>query len=163
MSARTPQPELPLFLQCRPALVRTKDPSSSHRGSLWVQGGGRLGRQEAIVLEAVRAAPGSTGRELARRLDCSDVNTPARRLANLAERGLVKRGPERRCAVTGMTAQTWFLTGTVPARRSTVSRPEPREQGPVLTVEERRAMRERLAVEGNDDQRRFLSGLCEQV
>jgi hypothetical protein len=131
----TTQPDLPLFLQTRPALVRTKDPLGSRRGSCWVQGSGRLGRQEAIVLRVVTAAPGSTARELARALDCGDVNVPARRLAGLAERGLVRRGPERRCAVTGMTAQTWYPIGTLPARRCTGSRAEPRDAAPISTYD----------------------------
>jgi hypothetical protein len=152
----------PLFLQMGPALVRGKDPSSSRRGSCWVQGSGRLGRQEAIVLKAVTAAPGSTAREIAKTLDCGDVNVPARRLASLAERGLVRRGPERRCGVTGMTAQAWYPIGTLPASRSAVSRPKPRDRGPILSVEQRRAMRERLAVEGDESQRRFLAALSER-
>ncbi len=154
-----PETDLPLFLQTRPALTRTKDPSSSHRGSLWVQGGGRLGRQEALVLKAVRENPGLTARELARAIDCGDVNIPARRLASLAERGLVKRGPERRCRVTGMTAQTWFPLGTIRAGRPAVSRPERREPVSVLTPEQRRAMREQLASSGSEKQRHFLESL----
>jgi hypothetical protein len=127
--------EYPLFLQMQAPLTRAKDPSTSRRGSCWIQGSGRLGRQEAIVLKAVTAAPGSSARELAKALGCGDVNVPARRLASLADRGLVKRGLERRCAVTGMTAQTWYPIGTLPARRCTGSRAEPRDASPISTYD----------------------------
>jgi len=153
--------DLPLFLQTRPALARTKDKSTSHRGALWVQGAGRLGRQEKMVLEALANHPGTTARELARIMACADVNVPARRLSGLRERGIVRNGDKRVCSVSKMLAQTWYV-GTLPAAKpSAVSRSKERDAGPILTAEQRRAIREQLATGGSEAQRRFLEGVAD--
>lgn len=88
--------------------ARTTDPEPSHAAARDLVASGELGRQQALAFELVRRRPGHTSHELA------DGNTAlryqlARRLPELARPPLmlVKRGPARRCRVTGRLATTW--------------------------------------------------------
>ena len=160
-----PETDLPLFLQIQPSLARGSDPMTSKAGAIWFRRGRRLARQQRAVYRVLCEHPGATAREIAVVLALADVNVPARRLPSLEERGFVKRGPRRKCHVTGMIVGTWYPVGrdrgTLSAGQVTRSRPERRDPVSVLTPEQRRAMREQLATSGNESQRRFLSALDE--
>ena len=85
------------------------DPMSSYRAGDRAVRSGRMKGQMAAVLRAVKQYPNRTSAELAR-LSGMDRYTPARRLAVLERRGLVKRGKERKCAVCGSQCITWYPT-----------------------------------------------------
>ncbi len=74
----------------RPPRAATRDPLSSHRAADELERSGRGARQAALVLELVRATPGLTSAELAARHG-ADRHMIARRLPELAQRGLVRR------------------------------------------------------------------------
>ncbi len=96
--------------------ARKTDPESSHQAARDLvavrhgspQASSELGRQQSLTLDLVRRGPGQTSHELA------DGNTVlryqiARRLPELARRGMVKRGEARACRVTGRLATTWSV------------------------------------------------------
>jgi len=82
------------------------DPISSFRAGDKVLKSGRLRGQTQAVLEALRKYPGRTSAELAGLADL-DRYAVARRLPNLAYRGLAERGPERECTVCSTPCITW--------------------------------------------------------
>ena len=93
----------PLLAKVR---ARRTDPEPSHVAARDLVASGELGRQQALALDLVRRRPGLTSHELA------DGNVTlrymaARRLPELSRKGLVRRGPARRCRVTGRLATTW--------------------------------------------------------
>ncbi len=145
--------ELPLFMQ--PQTARQRDPDTSQLASGWLRSSGILAAQERQVLEALKGHPGATSQELAKHLAFGDRYVTSRRLAGLADKGMVRRGPKRFCQVSRMLCITWYpgkaeaSIGT-PANRPQASRaPEARESGPVLTPDERRRLRQQLAASGN--------------
>lgn len=74
----------------RSARAATRDPLSSHRVADDLERSGRGARQAALVLDLVRRTPGLTSGELAARHGV-DRHLVARRLPELAQRGLVRR------------------------------------------------------------------------
>lgn len=74
----------------RPTRARRDDPESSHRAADQAERSGRIGRQLEAALAAVRERPGLTSLELAEATGI-DRYTLARRLPELARRGLVHR------------------------------------------------------------------------
>jgi len=101
-------------LPLRP-IARNSDPSTSHEAAAHVRASGLHTRQTRETLEALAAwehrfdfAP-PTSFELAAG-DYQKRLQHARRLADLRELGLVAVQDQRRCAVTGRTAQTWVVT-----------------------------------------------------
>lgn len=80
---------LPL-LDYRAPRARKRDPLSSHAAADEAERSGRIGRQAARVLEALRATPGMTSGELAARHGM-DRHMVARRLPDLERAGHVKR------------------------------------------------------------------------
>ena len=159
-------PDLPLFLQTQASLSRRRDETSQHSAS-WMRLSGVLAAQERAVFEALKAHAGMTSRELGQEVPFADRNVTSRRLAGLADRGLVRRGPKRACRVSHMVCFTWYTNvagqanGTLPASRQSVSRAEPRERGPILSPADRQRLREQLAASGDPATRRFLSELSE--
>lgn len=89
------------------AIARHKDPGSSHAAAREHITSGRHASQMAAVLDALRAAPGSTSSEIADALRC-DRYTPSRRLPDLLRAGLVSRGDSRQCRVSGRMCVTWW-------------------------------------------------------
>lgn len=151
-------------------LSRHTDPLPSYVAANKVKRTGIGGRQRLAVYHALRANQGSTSAELARIMDV-DRYQPSRRLPELAAAGWVVRGQRRRCSVTNVECTTWFVSrpwrekpagkaggpGSTGESRATG---QPGDMpGPVLTPEERRRLRERLATAGNEQTRRFLSAL----
>jgi hypothetical protein len=147
-------PDLPLYLGMQSSLARGSDPLSSKEASLWFRRSGRLARQQRQVYRALCDHPGSTARELALLLGLADVNIPARRLPTLEDRGFVRRGPRRRCQVTGMEhVGTWYPVGhdrgTLSPKPANRSRSEQRDPLPIATREERARILEELARRGD--------------
>jgi hypothetical protein len=89
----------------RPLAHRADPPTSFAAGDRFKKSG-RLRGQMLLVLLALRKWPGKTSAELAQ-LAGLERHAVARRLPNLAERGLAERGPERLCSVCRCLCVTW--------------------------------------------------------
>jgi DNA-binding MarR family transcriptional regulator len=87
-------------------IVRRNDPESSKAVAREITESGLRTRQQAEVLRLVRAYPNSTSLELAQH-GSLDRYAIARRLPELEQAGLVKRGEMRRCSVGARPALTW--------------------------------------------------------
>lgn len=151
---------------------RHDDPTSSYMAADTLKRTGIAGRQRVAVFHALRKHQGLTSAELARVMEC-DRYTPSRRLPELAKSGWVVRGRRRRCTVTGIVSETWWIvrgwgegnrdSSPVPSRAAgggkTRTSSEVREPARVTTPEERQQLRERLAASGDSLVRKFLSGV----
>jgi DNA-binding MarR family transcriptional regulator len=87
-------------------LAHKRDPLTSFAAGERFVRSGQLRGQMLLVLLALRKWPNKTSAELAR-LAGLDRHAIARRLPNLAERGLTIRGPERMCSVCHCPCVTW--------------------------------------------------------
>src|SRR5690606_10155379 len=87
-------------------IARRTDPESSHLAAEHVTRSGARAHQQAQAVAAVRAYPGCTSFELATRTDL-DRYMLARRLPECVTAGAVRKGPAKRCSVTGRQALTW--------------------------------------------------------
>jgi CRP-like cAMP-binding protein len=88
-------------------LAHAGDPISSYRAGHRILMSGRLRGQMQMVLKAVQQNPGRTSAELAMILNM-DRHQPARRLANLARRGLIRRGSLKMCKVCQTLCLSWY-------------------------------------------------------
>jgi hypothetical protein len=80
------------------ALARKTDPETSHEAA----GGIKVAPLEAVVLEALKAAPaGYTADELAIKLPTIPMNTLTPRFASLMRKGLIRDTGERRQGRSG--------------------------------------------------------------
>ncbi len=70
---------------------------------------GTLGARQRIVLDLIRAYPGSSARELAWRGSYADPNTVRPRLVELRAMGYIEEAGVRHCMVSGQTVMTWRL------------------------------------------------------
>jgi predicted HTH transcriptional regulator len=68
-----------------------------------------LGKREAEAVDLIRRHPGLTARELMRVAGITDANVLRPRLVPLCDRGVIVKGEQRKCAVTGKTAFTWSV------------------------------------------------------
>lgn len=82
------------------------DPVSSYKAGNRALRSRKIRGQTQAVLEALKRHPNTTSAELARLADL-DRYAVARRLPNLAHRGLAERGPERMCSVCRCPCVTW--------------------------------------------------------
>lgn len=98
------------------SLARRTDPASSHLAAAEVVRSGVRGEQQRGVLTAVWRWDGRTSAELAR-LAGMDRYAAARRLPELENRGLLRKGPIRPCAVTRRPSVTWFLVEAPPEQQ----------------------------------------------
>lgn len=89
------------------APARKSDPRSSHEAAEAVTASGARAGQQDLTAKAVERYPGLTSLELSKRSRI-DRYTLARRLSECEEARMVKRGPSRRCTVSGRTAVTWW-------------------------------------------------------
>lgn len=109
-------------------LARVTDPSSSHQAALEHLRSGKLTRHELLVYGEACRLEGQTYREIHAAL-AGAIGEPVevmRRLCDLApleagtglelEGGLLKRGPKRRCGVSGKVGVTWWKPDTLAAR-----------------------------------------------
>jgi len=101
------------------AKARYADPLTSHLAAAEVEATGAADTQRARCLGLVRAYPGSTAAELAETVSeqvLAEWGTTAtkfrytvsRRLSELWQRGLVRRGERRPCEVGGRLSMTWY-------------------------------------------------------
>lgn len=142
------------------AASRHADSLPSYKAADRLKRSGLGGKQRLAVYHALRANQGVTSAELARIMGC-DRYTPSRRLPELARVGWVCRGPRRRCSVSHIDSATWFITrawiegpkpsAPVPSRTAQQAAPAPGAGEPVkvLTPEQRRELRRRLAAGGS--------------
>src|ERR1041384_6467502 len=98
------QPDL---FQNREPLARNTDVRTSHQSGHEFTTSGKRNQQKAQVLNALKANPGLTARELASFASISGEITH-KRLPDLREDGLVYNGEARRCSITSKQAMTWF-------------------------------------------------------
>jgi hypothetical protein len=89
-------------------MARASDPVTSHEAADRVATGGIAHGQRAAILEKVRELPGCTASEIGRALGHAGNHVACRRLPELEEKELVKRGTPRICKVTGFRAATWW-------------------------------------------------------
>lgn len=83
---------------------RRSDPVTSREAAKEAICSGRAATQRGVILEAVRSHPGCTSAELAQ----LTRHAVARRLPELAQQGLVRRGESRICRANGTKAVTWW-------------------------------------------------------
>ncbi len=141
-------------------LSRHADPLPSYKAADGLRRSGVGGRQRLAVYHALRANQGCTSAELARIMDV-DRYQPSRRLPELVRAGWVCRGTRRRCSVTHVVCETWWIVrawaegrksgSPVPSRTAQQAAPAPGagEPEPVLSPEQRRELRRRLAAQGD--------------
>lgn len=96
-------------------MARAKDPETSFEAARKLERSGEAQRQRDLVLNSVRLRPGSTAAEIA---DYAGMerHQPSRRLPELEQAGLVRRGEARACKVTSTPHKvsrqtTWWATG----------------------------------------------------
>ena len=87
--------------------ARATDPNASHDAAEHMTATGRRAYQQTVSAAAVLRHPGLTSNELSKRAKL-DRYMLARRLPECETGGAVKRGPERRCSVSGRLACTWW-------------------------------------------------------
>lgn len=87
--------------------ARATHPGTSHEAARHVVESGLQADQQLVALAAVKSAPGLTSHELAQR-STLDRYMLARRLPELADAGLVWRGPKKPCSVSRRSACTWW-------------------------------------------------------
>lgn len=95
----------PALPDARP-LARRTDPVTSHEAAREIAGS--VAALETWAAECVASAPGLTQRELGARFCPDDLRRIGRRLSECARKGLIKRGPVRKCSITGRSAETWW-------------------------------------------------------
>lgn len=88
-------------------LAHRGDEISSYRAGDRAVRSGRVRGQMRAILQTVRQHQGLTSAELARVMG-TDRHEPARRLAALERRGLVKRGRLRTCETCKSLCLTWW-------------------------------------------------------
>lgn len=88
--------------------ARASDPITSHEAADRVTDDGIAHGQRAAILKKVHQLPGSTASEIGRALGHAGNHVACRRLPEILERGLVKRGVPRICTVTSFRAATWW-------------------------------------------------------
>ena len=96
-------------------LARSGDPMSSHLAAEMIEESGQRARQKTLVLLALQDfvrfyGHGATSAELAAFRHWSRY-MPARRLPDLADDGLVQRGPQRICSIKRTVAIEWWPRG----------------------------------------------------
>lgn len=108
------EPEsLPLFDPRR--LARSEDPVESKLAAEEIATSLSALRRHAY--ELVREHPGLIARELSEIAGHADPRTLNRRLGEVEEMGLIRRGESRPCAVTGRHCATWFPLAVVKETR----------------------------------------------
>jgi DNA-binding MarR family transcriptional regulator len=84
------------------------DPATSYVAAEKMQRTGRLAGQRKAVLDALNRHSGSTSAELAE-IMAIDRHITARRLPDLEQMGLIRKGPARYCAATRSQCVTWHV------------------------------------------------------
>jgi len=153
---------------------RDRDPLPSFTAAEKLHGTGMGSQQRLAVYHALRKTQGCTSAELAKAMG-GDRYIPSRRLPELRAAGWACNGPRRVCRVTGIVSSTWWISRpwkgnpTAPApvphkptsetADGTETHTTPLRQAHVLSPDEKRAMRERLAAAGNDAAKRLTQAM----
>jgi len=89
------------------ASSRWTDPATSRRAAAEVERSGAAQRQRDLVLDVVRAEPGLTATEIASRA-LVERHASSRRLPELEQTGLVRKGAPRTSAGRSRPEVTWW-------------------------------------------------------
>jgi hypothetical protein len=89
-------------------LARKTDPGTSWAAARAVEDSCELAGLRRRAVELVTQNPGRIARELSSLAGDSDPRTLNRRLGEVEDMGLVRRGEARRCAVTNKLCATWW-------------------------------------------------------
>jgi len=92
-------------------LARKTDPETSKQAAREIAPA--LGELHKQVVDALRGNGGVTATELSQRMGVGDPRRFNRRLPELVRSGVVVKGQERACRVTGRNAATYWLTEEV--------------------------------------------------
>lgn len=87
--------------------ARSSDPATSHAAARDLVRSRSILSAQARALEVLRANPGSTARELDTLAGTLD-GAIRKRLNDLFLEGLATKKGERKCTITGKTAQLWW-------------------------------------------------------
>lgn len=87
--------------------ARNTDPHTSHAADEFMTASGRRAAQQQMTVKAVECYPGLTSLELSDKTSM-DRYVLARRLPECERDFAVKRGPSRRCTISGRDAVTWW-------------------------------------------------------
>lgn len=91
------------------ARARRTDPATSHEAAAAITASGKVESDRAAILEVVRATPGLTAGEIAKRCGWGEDNVRvSRRTPELEESGLIHKGAKRCCGVKGTSMLTWY-------------------------------------------------------
>jgi CRP-like cAMP-binding protein len=90
------------------AASRATDPATSRQAAVTVEANGNAAFHRQLVLDAVRANPGSTSAEIAMMAGI-DRHAAARRLPELRRAGILANGENRVCRVCGLSSMTWWV------------------------------------------------------
>jgi CRP-like cAMP-binding protein len=88
-------------------LSRTTDPQTSREAAALMDATGTATAHRDACLAEVKRLPGQTAAEIAKALGL-ERHEPSRRLPELRQRGLVRNGTSRICAVQGHRSMTWW-------------------------------------------------------
>lgn len=88
-------------------VARHSDPFSSHAAAEHVTRSGKRQAWIERVTALVREHPGMTSMELAH-ISSLDRHDVAKRLPDAATAGMVQRGKQRKCSITGNRAMEWW-------------------------------------------------------
>lgn len=90
------------------SLARSAGPATSREAAEEIIESGEVLGLQARALVAVQTWPGSTARELSKRLGDGDPRTINRRLGEVEKTGRIRRGTTRRDETTGKNCATWW-------------------------------------------------------
>ncbi len=88
-------------------LARRSDPDTSHAAAQRVTRSGSRADHLTRVVEAVRSHPGKTSAELAQ-ITGLERHEAARRTSDGEREGFLRKGPSRKCSVSGRAAVCWW-------------------------------------------------------
>lgn len=92
------------------------DPDTSRQAARRAVASGSVDDHVRRVVAAVRTRPGMTSAELAQHAGL-ERHEAARRLPDAEKRGLVRKGPARKCSLSGRAAVTWHVALTQSQQR----------------------------------------------
>jgi hypothetical protein len=87
--------------------ARNTDPNASHEAAEHITKTGLRAQQQRMASKAVEQHPGLTSLELSQKSHICRYML-ARRLPEAETGHTVRRGPERKCTVSGRSACTWY-------------------------------------------------------